>query len=100
MSTDDLKNLLGADNILIYQARLVRTIRDSQNGMKQTTMGVVAISKAEQNELGDGQNWERMDCDIIIIPRKQFDCTDKIKNARLDQATMSLSDDEAWKEKK
>lgn len=98
MNIDILKAILGTDKILTYQARLVRTIRASHNGMKQTTMGVIAISKEEQDELGNGLDWERMDCDIIIIPRKQFSCPENLKNARLDQATMGLANDKAWKE--
>lgn len=98
MGLDDLKDLFGNDNIQTYQARLVRCVRDTSDpNLKQITMGVIGISKDPHDETND---WERLDCDIIIIPRQAYKGSDGIDTMRLDQAVMSLSDDDRWKPKK
>lgn len=94
MNLDTLKELLGNNDIQTYQARMVRTLRDTPDpNLKQITMGVVGISKDKHDPIND---WERLDCDIIIIPRQAYKSNDGIDNMRLDQAIQTLGNDERW----
>lgn len=92
-------SLLGVPKAFSYQARLVRCVRD-MNGMNQVTIGAIGVSPdpQDENEKGD---WERWDCDIIIVPRKKFSISEKaVKGMRVDQVMQTLSDDTQWKEVK
>lgn len=94
MDLNGLKELFGNDEIQTYQARMVRTLRDTTDpNLKQITMGVVGISKDPHEPIND---WERLDCDIIIIPRQAYKSNDGMNNMRLDQAIQTLGNDERW----
>jgi len=87
--------LLGVDKVFSYQARLVRCVRKVK-GMNQVTMGVVGLSSDDQdyNEKGE---WERMDCDVIIVPHKKY-FPKEDRSSRIDQIMFALSDDNRWTE--
>lgn len=101
MDLDKLKLLFDNDGVHMYQARMVRTLRDTGDpNLKQIAMGVIGISKDDKNDTPDG--WERLDCDIIVIPRKRYVAAhdNGLDKMRIDQAMQYLSDDDKWKVKK
>ena len=87
---------LGVDKAFHYEGRLVRTVRNIE-GINQVAMGVIGLSEEDQEYLG-GQ-WERMDCEIIIIPKKKYSPSNLVKNLRIDQCMQMLNKDEEWEEK-
>jgi len=97
MNLEYIKEVFGNDKIQTYQARMVRTVRDTEDpNLKQVTMGVIGISKDEHKKIDD---WERLDCDIIIIPRQAYK-NNGIQGMRIDSVMQTLSKDEVWKPKK
>jgi hypothetical protein len=94
MDLNGLKELFDNPNVQTYQARMVRTIRDTKDPtLKQITMGVVGVSRDPHEPIHD---WERLDCDIIVIPRQAYKNNDGLDNMRIDQAMQTLSNDERW----
>lgn len=88
-------SLLGVEKAFVYQGRIARTVRDIGD-MNQVAISGVLVSPEDQ-EYNDEGRWERIDCDIIIVPKKRY-TIEKERGLRLDQVAMVLSDDSYWKE--
>lgn len=97
MSKQNIISELTGEKTFTYAGRLVRTVREIK-GLKQVTMGVVGLSDEDQEYNIEGE-WERLDCDIIIIPKKKYRLINPdAKNARLDQVMFLLGKEKSWRE--
>ena len=98
MSKQNIISELMNEKTFTYAGRLVRTVRQI-NGINQVMMGVIGLSEEDQEYNIDGE-WERLDCDIIIIPRKKYRLVENsiLKNGRIDHLIQSLGEEKRWKE--
>jgi hypothetical protein len=97
LSKQNIISELTGEKTFTYAGRLVRTVRQI-NGLNQVMMAVIGLSDEDQEYNIEGE-WERLDCDIFIIPRKKYRLVDSdAKNARLDQVMGLLGEEKSWRE--
>jgi hypothetical protein len=83
----------------VYQGRIAICSPRKIKGMIQHGISAVMISpNPKQPLLSTADNWENIQCEIIIRPIKRLG-TMKIKNARLDHAAQALGDESQWEKK-
>ena len=84
----------------VYQGRIAICSPRKIKGMVQHAISGVLISPdPKQTILSNAEDWENIQCEIIIRPIKSLGVA-KIKNMRLDSAAMALGDDRQWEKKK
>lgn len=84
----------------VYQGRIAICSPRKVNGSIQHGISAVLVSlDAKQPLMSTKDNWENIQCEIIIRPIKRLG-TMKIKNARLDHAAMALGDESQWEKLK
>ena len=80
----------------IFQGRIAVCEPRDKDIFNQNSISGVLISLKGQPLLSESKDWENVQCEIVIRPIKRLG-TAKIKNMRLDQACLALSDDKQWK---
>jgi len=79
-----------------FQARIAVCGTRKKFGMNQNTIGGVLLSPKGAPLITKSDDWENIQCEIIIRPIKRLG-TAKIKNMRVDMATMALGNESNWK---
>ena len=84
----------------IFQARVaIDSAQDIGNGLNRFKIAGALICPAGQPDISETDQWEGIQCEVIIRPIKRMG-TNKIKNIRMDHAAMALGDDRQWTKKK
>ena len=84
-----------------FQARLAITGPRDTFGLDQFVIAGPIIGHPNQSSLTESEDWEMIECDIIIIPKKiHRKINPTYKNARLDQVALMVSNDKDWSESK
>ena len=83
----------------IYQGRIGICGPRDAGTFNQHGISAVLIAKKGQPLLSDSDDWENIQCEIIIRPIKKIGNA-KIKNLRLDHVATILGDDKQWTKKK
>lgn len=80
----------------IYQGRIAICAPRESGGFKQHAISAVIIAHPGQSILSESEDWENIQCEIIIRPIKKIGVAN-IKGMRLDHAALALSKDDQWK---
>jgi hypothetical protein len=78
-----------------YQGRIVISKSKADRGFKKNLMAGVLLSMEGQPDMVDTDEWENVQCEIIIRPIKSLGIA-KTKGLRVDQAIQAVSDDSQW----
>jgi hypothetical protein len=82
-----------------FHARLAITGPRDAFGLDQFIIGGPIIAHPEQDSLVKSGEWEMLECEIIIIPKKiHRKINPAFKNIRLDHAAQLVSSDKDWSE--
>lgn len=81
----------------IYQGRIAicKPNKVAKGTFIQHGFAGVLVALSGQELISNSDEWENIQCEIIIRPIKRLGVA-KIKGMRLDQAAMSLSNDNDW----
>ena len=101
INSEQTGEILGEDKVVGFQARIVYCVRENiqGSGLNQIMLGGVGLTPETIDYNEDG-HWEMMECDVIIIPknRKVIKGNSIVKNGRIDQVMLNLSNDKDWEE--
>lgn len=79
----------------VYQGRIAISGARDAGQFNQNSMSGVLVSPKGQPEISELDDWECIQCEVIIRPIKRLGKA-KIKNMRLDQAAGCLGDESQW----
>lgn len=79
----------------VYQGRIAISAPREAGPYKQHAISAVLIANSGQPVLSECEQWENIQCEIIIRPIKKIGVS-KMNNLRLDQAAMALGKDDQW----
>lgn len=93
-----IAEMLGEDEVIKLQSRFAFTVREKMNAF-QITMAGVAVSVIDDLNYNKEGMWERLDCDLLVIPKAKYilKSDSSLRSAKLDILAMSMDKPEHWK---